>query len=91
MRKKESIGSIKELEILNYRVLKRKSRGDGESVCLCMMEQDSNAVLVAHLNAEGHIMDSQVFIWTENTKDLVLSHARAIFKEIHQNLITHKI
>lgn len=91
MRKKDSIGSIKDLEILNYRVLKRKSRGDGESVCLCMMEQNSNAVLVARLNCEGHIIDSQVFVWTETTKDKVMAYAKSIFKEIYQNLITHKI
>ena len=85
MRKKDSIGSIKDLEILNYRVLKRKSRSDGESVCLCVMEQDSNAILVARLNCEGHITDSQVFIWTESTKK------RAIFNEIQNKLFNYKI
>lgn len=91
MRKKDLVGSLKDVEILNYRILKQKSRSDGESVCLCMMEQGSNAVLVARLNIEGHIIDSQVFVWTDDTKNKVMKYASAYYKDLQDRLITRKI
>lgn len=77
--------------MLNYQILKQKTRSDGESVCFCMMEKGSNAVLVARLNCEGHIVDSQVFVWTDTTKDKVMRYAKSYYKDIQQQLITKQI
>ena len=82
MRKKELYGSTKDIDILNYQVLKRRSKRTGETVCLCNMEKDSNAVLVALLSGEGHIIESQVFIWTDSTKKQIMSHARKAYNSL---------
>lgn len=79
MRKKELYGSTKDIDILNYQVLKRRSRKTGETVCLCNMEKGSNAILVALLSCEGHIVESQVFVWTEATKKQIMSYARKAY------------
>lgn len=86
---KKDNGSVRDLSIFNYHILKRKTKLTGESVCLCTMEKDSNAILVALLNNEGKIQNSQVFIFTEKTKKQVMKSARKAFcnmlEQLHNN------
>lgn len=91
MKKEKQLGSIKDLEILNYRIIKQKTRGDGHSLCLCSMEQGCDSLLVAHLNSDGHIIDSQVFVWTTGTKTKVVKYAREYYKKLLQLLLEYKI
>lgn len=84
--KKETFGSVKDLAILNYNIIKRKSRPSGRSVCLCTMEKDSNAILVAKLDDSGKILESQVFIFTKTTKKQVMKMARKAFNNMLDNI-----
>ena len=78
--KKKQLGCIKDLNVLNYKIIKQQVRSDGQSVCMCSMENDS-AVLIAHVGGDGHIINSQVYVLTPDNKKKITKAALSTYRK----------
>lgn len=56
-----------DLTLMGVIILKKKERSDGHKIYLCKFPHDDFLWCVIHVDNNGHISDSQCFMWSHNS------------------------